>query len=225
MRLAVSLALLSIVGPAFAGTVSETTARSVALDAGQALEWQFGVSNFGLYSASPLPSRIAFQFNTAQFADPTGYAFDASLQSLDGSQVFDLGTPLEFSQGLLATGKSKTPLKISSVGAAFALSADDAASLFGESGKTPALLVLRNIGAPLTVGLSGYTIAQTSAISVAGGGLSMGATVGAVWLDTPTITIPMNGTADNTDVPEPGTLTLIAIGLAAGAGARWLKRA
>jgi hypothetical protein len=210
------LALLAVRCPA--GTIVSTQS-SVTLDPGDALEFTVGGVNFTRFTGHADASRVTFAFNTALPAGSSSL-FDASLQSNDGSLSVFFGGALAFLTGQMRSPRYSGP--VSTLTASLNLTAEQAAALFGPSGNRSVLLVLRNEGAPVTVGIPNYTLLQTGTVSLSSGPVSVGASVSRAYLDeAPAVAM---GDAlvlnDNqpTATPEPGSMALLALGLLAGAG-------
>ena len=154
------------------------------------------------------PTGILFQLVTDPLAVAT--QFDATLESADGSVSVSLGSDLSFAPGTFQGTYSSGPVSVLS-GAAN-LPETLSQQLFAGS---QAVLVLRNDGPAVDLGLAPYTLAEELQVSLGGSDFSVGA------LDTGAAL----GSQEDDPVPEPPNGPLLGVigGLFLGVG--WgLKR-
>jgi hypothetical protein len=137
---------------------------------------------------------VGFVFASA--AEDSLAQIQAVLESGDGSVSVSFGAPLSFVPGMFqGSGYSGA---VSVLDGSLHLSETLSQQLFGGS---PAVLILRNTGPALAVGLSPYTLQQDLNVSLGGGGLSVGARLGGVAL--------MDSESDPAAVPESGSGVLL----------------
>ena len=218
-------AVLAGASAAPAATILVTGQPTVTLGPGDALEFQFGAWNFARYAGQTYPARISFLLSTAP-ADSPPPVFAASLESADGGAELDLPDPLSLRPGYMKATWYAGPVSV--VSGSAALTPEQAAALFGPAAGNPALVVLRNTGGTVTLGLPNYTIAQMLTVSLGGSSMSVGAPAGNVYLATvdetsATMNSPDRSSPDGADAPEPATLTM-ALPILAGACAWRLAR-
>jgi hypothetical protein len=227
--------------PLHAGNVDVTADSQVTLQDGDSLIIGLGVWNYasqasGAGLASPYPAEISFTLGGLPVGLPTsaipgtsasytpGMLFSASLESLDGAEsipLFDsnaalLGLPdgdLVLGAGFRSGGSYSGPISVLS--ATVTISSAEAAGLFSAASLEPwseaFAIRLVNMGDDITFGYSGWPItsALSASLSSADGSLSVGAMPLQVQLQ---------------DFPEPGTMGLLLIGLAAIAVCARLSR-
>lgn len=147
---------------------------STILNTGATLAFTISDRSFAIQSTRlegpAAPIGVLFDFVTAPMSGPT--LFDAELESVNGAASVSLGTGLRFApgrfQGTFYSGG--VDVLSGSVTLPIALSEE----LFAGS---QAVLVLRNDGLPLTLGLAPYSTAQELEVSLDGGSFSTGAVV------------------------------------------------
>lgn len=233
MKLLTILALFcASLAPLHAGNIDVTADSQVTLQNSDSLTFGLGVWNYASAAsdaglASPYPAEISFTLGAMPEGLPTsaipgtsatytpGMLFRATLESLDGSismPLFDsnaalLGLPdgdLVVTTGFRSGGSYTGPISV--LNATVALSSAEAAELFSAAALQPWSeafdIRLVNVGDDITFGYSGAAItsAVTASLSSAGGTLSVGA-------------MPLQ--VELQDCPEPGTIALLLIGLAA----------
>ena len=175
--------------PLCAGTIDVAGQTQVTLEPGDALAFTFSASSYlthaAQYQAPGYPTQIDFLFATADLASAGD--FTAELQSGDGS------ISLAFNNVAVSDGSFQGALyngPVSTVWGAVDLDPGAAAGIL--SG--PAVLVLASGASGATVGLSPYRLAQTMALSLSGGGLSVGGVMYGVSLEEAPA---MSGAADD----------------------------
>jgi hypothetical protein len=222
--------------PVCASTIDVTRQTQVALGSGDALAFTFSAAGYlahaAQFQAPAYPTWIDFMFAATDLA--SAWDLTARLQSGDGSisVAFDRVVASDGSfQGALYDGTATT------VSGSLELAPDVAAGIF--SG--PAILVLSNAGAGVTVGLPPYLLAQTMVVSLSGGVLSVGGVTYGVSLEAPAMPGPAGLSPDTSedllsdgprDVPEAnsgvlllgGGALLVAVGMAARCYSRWGRR-
>ena len=233
MRLSAIIALFCIsLAPLRAGNIDVTGDSQVTLQDNDSLLIGLGVWNYaslasGAGLASPYPAEISFTLGGLPVDLPTaaipgtsasytpGMLFSASLESTDGSisiPLFDsdaalLGLPdgdLVLGAGFRSGGSYSGPVSVLS--ATVALNSAQTAELFSaaelESGSEAFVIRLLDVGDDITFGYSGspITTALSASLSSADGTLSVGA-------------VPLQ--VELQDCPEPGTIGLFLMGLAA----------
>jgi hypothetical protein len=188
------LAVILSVLPLAAGTINVSTQTSALLDTGDELSftvpsWDFEINavNLGL---SEYPTSMEFMFVSDSLDVPA--QVDVILESGDGSVSVSLGSPLSFAPGMFQGSRYSGAVSV--LDGSLQLSETLSQQLFGGS---PAVLILLNTGPALTVGLPPYTLQQDLNVSLGGGGLSVGAPLGAVALVDPP------DPPDPPGVPEP----------------------
>lgn len=202
--------------PLGAGTIEVSSAPTATLHAGDALtfgvaDWNFAVqaAHFGL---PQYPTHIGFTFVSAP-VNETGQ-FIAILGSNDGSVEVAFDAPLSFIPGSFQGAFYRGP--VSTLQASMTLSGTLSQQLFAGPG---AVLILRNAGPDVVLGLPPYTLREDLSVSLIGGGLSVGGPRGAVRLDDP----PESA---GTETPEPGSGSLLLAGavLLCAATGVWKRR-
>lgn len=208
---------------AVAGTIDLTGQGSFVLSHGQEMTVEFSVWNYGYNNpgVSPYPTSLGFQLlganpEGAQLAMVPGsnsryfpdFLLQGTLESLDGTAFAPLGSTAAANLGLASGSLVLAPavfyssagsIPVAAVDAEAALSLTLSEQIFGPnvaSRQSSALLVLRNLGADLTIGI-GNGVPLSSAISepsIAG--------IGSVQTSGITNRITL------TEVPEPGTIAL-----------------
>ena len=184
--------------PLGAGTIDVSAQVSALLDTGDALSftvpsWNFGI-NAGNYGLPVYPTSVGFMFASA--AEDSLAQIQAVLESGDGSVSVSFGAPLSFVPGMFQGSGYRGAVSV--LDGSLHLSETLSQQLFGGS---PAVLILRNAGPALTVGLSPYTLQQDLNVSLGGGGLSVGARLGGVAL--------RDSESDPAEVPESSSGVLL----------------
>jgi hypothetical protein len=218
--------VLAMAASAVAGTIGLSSPGSFVLSHGQELTIQFSVWNYGFNNpgVSPYPTSIGLEIlgtspGSAALANIPGssgryfseFLLQGTLESLDGTAVAPFQSPaaalLGLSSGSLvlapanfhgSTGSSA----VASIDAEASLSLSLSEQIFGPnvtSRQSSALLVLRNLGADLTIG-AGDDVTLRNAISEP-------SITGAGRVQTSGITNRLTVT----DVPEPGTIALTLV--------------
>jgi hypothetical protein len=192
------LTVILVALPLGAGTIDVSGQVSALLDTGDALSftvpsWNFGI-NAGNYELPVYPTSVAFVFASA--AEDSLAQIQAVLESGDGSVSVSFGAPLSFVPGTFQGSGYRGP--VSALDGSLHLSEALSQQLFGGS---PAVLLLRNTGPALTVGLPPYTLRQNLNVSLGGGGLSVGARLGGVAL--------MDSESDPAEAPESNSGVLL----------------
>ena len=232
MRLSAIFALCCVsLVPLRAGNLDVTADSQVTLQNNDSLiiglgMWNYASQASGAGLPSLYPTEISFTLGGLPLDLPTsaipgtsaaytpGMLFSASLESLDGSDsipLFDsdaalLGLPegdLVLGTGFRSGGSYSGPISVLS--ASVTISSAEAAELFSAEAF---VIRLVNVGGAVTFGYSGspITSALSASLSSADGTLSMGA-------------IPLQ--VQLQDCPEPGTIGLLLIGLAAFFLVKW----
>jgi hypothetical protein len=217
MRYLLIFASMAICCPA---STIVTTQTSATLHTGDALEFLFSGFNFTNYTGSASASRVTFSLNTGLLE--TDSLFDVCLQSQDGSVVVPIADDLGFSDGIWKS--SLYSGAISTLTASVTLTAAEQAALFGASGTNLVLLVLRNAGDTITVGLPNYSLLQTGTISLSGGSVSVGATPLRVYLESSPLVAGEVQSNQLTNSPEPASMALVLLGIGAGVWQRTRRR-
>lgn len=188
--------------PLYAGMIDVSSQSSVVLHDGDALSFAISAWSYQAHAAefgAPAePPYVSFSLFTAPLTGTADLSF--ALESNDG------GASAAFSNTRLSPGYFQGSLYQGPVSAAYgslALSPELSSQIFAG----PAvLLVLRDTGGDVTLGLSPYSLLQSVQVSLSGDGFSVGGTVAAVslkWADS------LDGAAD----PQP---FLVTDGLGAG---------
>lgn len=159
--------------PVGAATISLSGQSTVDVQTGDLLIFTVSVRgyifNAGSFGAPPLPSKISFSLMTAVLESIPH--FEAEFRSYDGSAVEPLGLAA-FSTAAVSNYRYRGPA--STLSGSATLTPDEAARLFAA---TETLLVLRNAGSDVTLGLSPFTLMQDLMVSFSGGSLSAGGIV------------------------------------------------
>jgi hypothetical protein len=192
------LAVILVALPLGAGTIDLSAQVAALLDTGDALSftvpsWNFGI-NAGNYGLPVYPTSVGFVFASA--AEDSLAQIQAVLESGDGSVSVSFGAPLSFVPGMFQGSGYRGAVSV--LDGSLHLSETLSQQLFGGS---PAVLILRNTGPALTVGLSPYTLQQDLNVSLGGGGLSVGARLGGVAL--------RDSESDPAEVPESSSGVLL----------------
>jgi hypothetical protein len=183
---------------------------AVTLQSGDAVEFQFGAWNYEDYAGQLYPGRISFMLTTAP-AGVAAPAFNASLASADGAESLEFAGTVNFRSGYMKATNYTGPVSV--LAASMAISPEEAAALFGPDAHRAALLVLRNLGGAVTLGLPNYSVDQMLSVSLGGTSVSVGAPRGAAYLSPAgTIQMSLDGPPH---APEPGTVALVLPALAA----------
>jgi hypothetical protein len=204
------LAAILVALPLGAGTIDVSAQVAALLDPGDALSftvpsWNFGV-NAGHFGLPVDPTSVGFVFVSA--AEDSLARIEAVLQSGDGAVSVSFGAPLSFIPGTFRGSFYRGPVSV--LEGSLRLSETLSQQLFGGS---PAVLILRDTGPALAVGLPPYTLQQDMRVSLGGGGLNVGALLGGVGR--------MDSESDPTEAPEPHSGAL----LLGGGGLLWMLAA
>jgi len=206
-----AIVLAAAVLPAMAGTINVTRATEVTLARGNDLLFTISevafTENAEQYGLAPYPTRVTFELLSTP---ETGSGqFLAELESPDGSISVDYPSPITWQQGEFQSDGYTGP--ISALYGSMHLSEALSSELFGSGS---AVLVLRNEGPRVTVGLPPYRIGQDLTASLSTGGFGIGAVVTRALFDPPD---------SPADAPEPGTGMLLAMGAGLCLAARIIK--
>jgi hypothetical protein len=167
--------------PLGAGTIDVSSTTTAVLHSGESLRFEVLTWNFSTLAAGlgvpEYPTEVGFVFVSAP-TDSTGW-FEAALGSGDGSVSAAFGGPLSFAPALFQS--SRYSGTVSTLQGSLHLSETLSQQLFAGSA---AVLMLRNTGADVTVGLPPYTLGQDLTVSLSGGPLSVGALRGGVTLES-----------------------------------------
>lgn len=220
--LILTLVIAGAFTPCYAASIDVSSADDFTLQHGDSLAFAIGIWNFaslaGNLGLSPYPDRISFQLSAlppASEASPRSaralsslsssrYLFGASLQSLDGAVCVPLnnGAPLGLSTGYRSSSGYTGPISV--ITGDTSLTPALAGAIFDDAALTPwsdgAILVIRNLGEDLDLGLPGYSLKQSfsASLSSSGGSLRLGAVTNRVLASSPT--------------PEPASLGLMLSG-------------
>ena len=204
--LLVSLAAL----PLAAATIDVTAQPSLLLRPGDAIEFTFSSGSYRARTGLA-PERLGFMLASLPFAP--GASFTATLESSDRSLSAAFGSVAVASgsfHGSLYRGA------ISAISGSLEIPSGMASVFSGPA----ALLVLRNTGAEVTLGVPPYALSRDLSISLSRKGISVGGTVVAATLETaPQADTQLFGRDEQLGsdgggepVPEPRTLALVAAG-------------
>lgn len=194
-RRRLGLAVILSALPLAAGTINVSTYASALIETGDALSFTVASWNFGInaleFGLPVYPTEAEFTFVSAVQNSPG--QFEAVLESGDGS-VSVAFAPLSFIPGTFQGSHYSGAVSV--LEGSVEISETLSEQLFGSSA---AVLMLLNDGPAVTVGLSPYTVQQDMYVSLGGGGLSVGALQGRVFLVD-----PPSGTPE----PQSGLLLL-----------------
>ena len=203
-----ALAVLAA-SPLMANSIEVTYQPTVFLRGGDALEFRFSSWSYRAHTGTT-PESMVFQLQSLAL-DP-GAEFRATLESPDGAISADiegLRIASGYFQGTLYRGPVWTVSGSLEVSSALA-------DVFAGPA---AVLVLRNTGRDVTLGVPPYGIASSLGVSLGGNGLSVGGIVVSAKLDTAALQSPLTGSSDGffvvdsgpEAVPEPSSLSLLIV--------------
>lgn len=222
--------------PASANTI-DLSGNSFTFKQGEEMTIQFSVWNYGWHNpgVSPYPTSISLELIGANPANMhplgasgsyfPGFMLSGRIESLDGAASAPLKSAAAALLGLAAGSLVVTPATLYSAGGSSQVAALEATvsldlalseQIFGPdvmSRQSSALIVLRNLGADLTVG-AGDGLSLRNAISEP-------SVTGFGSVQTAGITNRVTLMA----VPEPATMALVLLAFAASGLAIWRKRA
>lgn len=190
-----------IVAPLYAGTIDVSSQSSVTLENGNTLTYAISAWSYKVHAAAlggPAdPAYLSFSLLTDPLLDGLDLGF--SLESYDGDvsvAVNDTVVLPGYLEGALYQG----PITMDS--GSMTLTPELSSQLFAG----PAvLLVVRDLGGDVTLGIPPYELLQSLEVSLSGDAFSVGGTVAAVTFDPP-------GDPDPADTPEPQSGVLLALG-------------
>ena len=194
-----------------ASTIDVSLQPAQLLRSGDSLTFLFTDTSYALHATAlgmaASPSQIFFNWITA----PLGSAglFTAGVESVDGSASALFTGPLGWTSGMVQTSEYDGPASV--LMGNLMLSSSLAQEIFAGS---EAELTLTYAGPDVTVGLPGYSLKDDLRISLAGGGLSVGAMDYDVTLTSGGVTAPE---------PDPVAM-LVALGVVMCALSGALKR-
>jgi hypothetical protein len=231
--------LFAMASPAMADTIDLSSRGSFTLSHGQEMTVRFSVWNYGYNNpgVSPYPTSIGLELvganpQGAQLSAIPGssgqyfpdFLLQGTLESLDGTAVAPLQSPAGALLGMSAGSLLLTPAMfygsggssaVAEIAAEAALSLNLSEQIFGPdvaSRQSSALLVLRNLGADLTIGVGNDVSLRNAITEPSITGFGSVATSGI----TDRVTV--------TTVPEPRTVAL-TLALLFGLGVLLVRRA
>jgi len=155
-----------------ASTVDVSLQPTQLLQSGDSLTFLFTDSSFAQHAAAlgmaPSPSQIFFNLISAPLG--SGGQFTAGVESVDGSASALFPGPLGWTNGMVQTSEYDGPASV--LMGNLMLSSTVSQEIFEGS---EADLTLTYTGPDITVGLPGYSLKDDLRISLAGGGLTVGA--------------------------------------------------
>jgi len=197
--------LLAVTGCAHAGTILHT---------GDELRFSISDRGFVLNSlrlgGPAAPTLVSFQFSSEPIGGTT--AFSAELESPDGTLAFAFAPELSFAPASFAGALYNGPT--SALSGSLRLPETTSQQIFPANS---AVLVLRNDGPAVEIGLSTYSLQQELSVTFAAANFSVGATRLGFALQ-PAIQ-PL--TLQSTVVPEPGSGVDFALAGSLFWGLRW----
>ena len=160
-----------------------------------------GAASFGL------PADVTgVGFSLAAVPGTPAGTFSGTIASADGSVSIGAGGPLTFEDGWISNSVYSGPISVVQV--SWHLSRMLSQEIFAGGS---ARLTLRNDGPNVTVGLEGYTLRQDLLVSLTGDSLSVGGTVGSVYLEPASRTFKLQALGGSlgpdafAEAPEPGS--------------------
>jgi hypothetical protein len=198
------------VAPLHAGAIDVSSQSSVTLYDGDTLTFAISAFSYQVHApalgAPAAPPFVSFALLTAPLPGAPDLAF--SLESYSGGvsiAIDDASLLPGYFQGSFYNG----PISMES--GSLALSA----GLSGQVFAGPAVfLAIEDMGGPVTLGLSPYSLKQSLEVTLSGGGFSVGGTVAAVTLEPLSDAPPGGAVVErlSADAPEPRPGALLALG-------------
>jgi MYXO-CTERM domain-containing protein len=187
--------LVLMLAPGAAKEIEVSDFSSVTLGTGDELRFHFGIWNYGVHAArghaaSPYPTLFSFDLiSDTNLYSGESVRLEARLDSVRGGSSF-VFEPLEFFEPATYSGAGES-YPVLSLSSRLSLTAFQSAGLFGAGAldryADGAVLVFRNTGNSLTLGLPRRPVSQLLIVSLASESLSLGATRGTVLLSANTL--------------------------------------
>jgi hypothetical protein len=184
-QLLLTILLAMALRPLEGARIDVSSEDQVTFEQGSSLAFSIGIWNFarmaGDAGASPYPTQISFLLSALPPWSDSAYRFGVFLESPDGrvSTPLNQGTPLGLATGYRNSYGYTGPVSV--IMGSIDLTPDLAGTLFSDRALEPrsdgAVLVIRNLGDNLEIGLPGYTLAQnfSASLSSSQGSLHVGA--------------------------------------------------